>query len=197
MSKERNRVLKLFESYVRFEKRYVLTVATIMLIGATTIMLMEGIGRTFFDTSFFWAEESVRYLVLWAFFLTLGCAGHAGQHIRTDLVVEHCPRPVRQFASAVACLLGLVFCGLLVYAAIPQVERYHSLGMLTDSSLNLPLWVLFLVLPVGAVMWGVFYLHGLVRVLSGHDAFVDSHHDDVPLEMSDDLSSNPRKSEQA
>ncbi|GAB3678145.1 TRAP transporter small permease [Salinisphaera aquimarina] len=191
MSKDRNIVLKLFESYARFEKKYVLSVATIMLLAATAIMLMEGIGRTFFDTSFFWAEESVRYLVLWAFFLTLGCAGHAGQHIRTDLVVEHLWTPLRRVASAVACLLGMVFCGMLIYAAIPQIERYHSLGMLTDSSLNLPLWVLFLVLPVGAFLWGLFYLHGLMRVLSGHEAFVNSH-DDTALDMTDDVTSSDR-----
>lgn len=190
MSAHRNRVLRAFEWFAKFERRFILSIATVMLIAATVIMLGEGIGRTFFETSFFWAEESVRYLVLCAFFLTLGCAGHAGRHIRTDLVVERFPPGVRRGLGGLVCLLGLASCAILIYASVPQIERYYSLGMTTNSSLDLPMWALFTVLPVGAVLWAIYYLHALCRALSGLDPFADCHSEleswaAVPAEKAD------------
>src|SRR5690606_23324087 len=71
--------------------RLVLAVATIMALGATSIMVLEGFSRYVLNISYFWAEESVRFLMVWAFFLTLGVAGFRQYHIRTELLVQRLP----------------------------------------------------------------------------------------------------------
>lgn len=154
-----------------FERKVLLNVATVMFLVSTAIMLFEGISRAAFDSSAFWAEESVRYLMIWAFFLTLGVAGNAGNHIRTELLVERLSPRLKSICHVASSLAGIAFCGLLFYASLPQVHRYYTMGMMTESNLDLPLWFLFLVMPLGALLFLTYYLRCLVTALKGGDPF--------------------------
>lgn len=155
----------------RFESNVLLNIATIMFVGSCLVMLFEGGSRAFFDSSFFWAEESVRYLMVWAFFLTLGISGRAGHHIRTDLLVELMRPRLRRWANVLSSVAGIGFSVLLFCASIPQLERYHSMGMMTESNLNLPLWLLFMIMPIGAVLLATYYVRCLVKAMRGENPF--------------------------
>ncbi|NMG01641.1 TRAP transporter small permease subunit [Azoarcus taiwanensis] len=158
----------------RFESGLLLSGATVLFLSATVIMLYEAVGRAFLNTSYFWAEEAVRYLMVWAFFLTVGAAGTAGHHIRTDLLVERLGRRAQQVCHFLASLTGLGFSGVLFYASLPQVQRYYTMGMMTESNLDLPLWALFLAMPIGAVLFFAYYLSCLLRTLKGENPFAAS-----------------------
>ncbi len=155
----------------RFERGPLTALATIMFLAATLVMLVEAGGRAFFDHSWFWAEEAVRFLIVWAFFLTLGAAGAGGYHIRSDLAVRLLGRRLRVVAGALAALIGLGFSAILFWGAIPQVRRYYTMGMLSESNLELPMWLVFMAMPIGALLFGVFYLRLLARAVRGQDPF--------------------------
>lgn len=159
--------------WVRFETGPLTAIATVMFLGAVVIMLCESAGRAFFDHSAFWAEEAVRFLVVWAFFLTLGAAGSAGYHIRSDLLVTHLGRRAKLAAGGIAALAGLGFAIVLLIGSIPQVQRYYTMGMTSDSNLELPMWLVFLAMPIGAIFLAIFYLRLLARVARGTDPFAD------------------------
>lgn len=159
----------------RFEFGPLLSGATALFLAAVAIMLMEAFCRAFLDTSFFWAEESVRYLMVWAFFLTLGVAGTEGHHIRTDLLVDRFGPRGRQIADVLASLVGTAFSGLLFFASIPQVHRYYTMGMRTESNLDLPMWLLFLIMPIGALLYLSYYLRALWCALRGGMPFAAGH----------------------
>lgn len=161
--------------WVRFETGALLGFATILFLTATAIMLVEGVGRSFFDESYFWAEEAVRYLMVWAFFLTLGAAGTAGNHIRTELLVERMPAGIRKAMNVLASVVGICFSGALLYASFPQIHRYYTMGMMTESNLDLPMWFLFLAMPLGATLLLVYYIRCLISVLRGEDPFTATH----------------------
>ncbi len=155
----------------RFESGVLLGGATVMFLSATTIMLVEAYGRAFLNTSYFWAEEAVRYLMVWAFFMTLGAAGSAGHHIRTDLLVDRLGPKLQKACHFLASAIGLGFCGFLFFASIPQLERYYTMGMMTESNLDIPLWVLFLAMPIGAALFFTYYLSCLWRTLKGENPY--------------------------
>lgn len=157
--------------WMLFERKVLLNIATVMFLLSTLIMLYEGFSRAVFDSSSFWAEEGVRYLMIWAFFLTLGVTGNAGHHIRTELLVEKLGPRLKSACHVLSSLVGVAFCGLLFYAALPQVHRYYTMGMMTESNLDLPLWLLFLVMPLGALLFLAYYLRCLVIALKGQDPF--------------------------
>lgn len=156
---------------MRFERRVLLNIATALALLATGIMLMEALSRSALSHSYFWAEESVRYLMIWAFFLTLGAAGRAGHMIRTEMLVERLSPGLQKAANVLTTALGVLFSVILLYASVPQVLRYRSMGMMTESNLDLPMWVLFLAMPLGAILMGIYYLGALREALRGNDPY--------------------------
>ena len=162
----------------RLESRLFVNIGVVMFLAATGIMLVEAAGRAFFNHSFFWAEEAVRYLFVWAFFLNIGVAGSKGYHIRTGMVVDLLGPKLKIAANGLVCLLGTTFGVILFIASIPHLQRFYKLGMMTESNLDLPLWVLFLAVPIGSVLLCIYYLGALWVTVKGGDAFdVDHSHD--------------------
>lgn len=155
----------------RFESGPVLTIASILFGASTLIMLSEGLNRSLRDVSFFWAEESVRFLMLWAFFLTLGVAGRRGHHIRTELLVDHVPHGPRRVMHLLSVAAGLLFAAVLFGASLPQLARYYTMGMMSESDLDIPQWVIFLAMPLGASLLFGYYVHCLLVFLRGGDPF--------------------------
>lgn len=156
----------------RFECGLLLSAATLLAVAATGIMLTEAFSRGFLGHSYFWAEESVRYLMIWAFFLAIGATGRNGMHIRTEMLVAALPPWGQWVCNMLASLAGLVFSLIMLFASVPQVERYYTMGMMTESTLDLPMWALFLAMPIGAVLLAIYYAGGLVRAWKGKDPFL-------------------------
>ncbi|MBV7481572.1 TRAP transporter small permease [Bordetella sp. BOR01] len=160
--------------------RLVLAAGTILALAATAIMILEGFSRYALNVSYFWAEESVRFLMVWAFFLTLGVAGFRQCHIRTELLVQRLPRAVQRVVWLVSCAAGMLFAFILAYSSIPQVQRFYSMGMVSESSLELPMWILFLAMPVGGVALFLYYACAAWYAWRWGDPFAPEPVDDDP-----------------
>lgn len=158
----------------RFESGPVLSIASLLFIASTGVMLSEGINRSTRDISFFWAEESVRFLMIWAFFLTLGAAGRHGLHIRTEMLVDAMGPRVRRLMHLGAVVAGLGFTAALFGASFPQLVRYYTMGMMSESNLDIPQWVVFCAMPLGAALWFGYYLRCLVSWIRGEDPFTSA-----------------------
>ena len=170
-----------------FEHRWLLSLATILALLSTAIMLSEAFNRGFMNRSFFWAEESVRYLMIWAFFLTIGAAGRGGYHIRTEMLVDMLPAGPRRFCNLLASVAGLGFSVILFTASLPQVHRYFTMGMMTESNLDLPMWLLFLAMPIGALLMAGYYLGCLIRAFNGTEPFGAQPGAGAPADAPDEL----------
>lgn len=162
--------------------KIVLSVSTLMMLTGTLIMVVEGFSRFFLGVSYFWAEEAVRFLLVWAFFLSLGIAGFRQLHIRTELLVSKLP-PVFQKASWIlACSMGLIFASILAYSSIAQVRRYYTIGMLSESNLELPMWIVFLAMPVGGTALFIYYAYALWYTIRWGDPFGSELYVEVDLD---------------
>ncbi|WP_353149903.1 TRAP transporter small permease [Pollutimonas bauzanensis] len=165
--------------------RLILAIATAMALTATCIMVVEGLSRFFLNVSYFWAEESVRYLMVWAIFLTLGIAGFRQYHIRTELLVQRLPEWLQKACWVLSSAAGMAFAAIVGYASIAQVQRYYTMNMLSESNLQMPMWIIFLAMPIGAMLLFVYYAWAAAYALCGVDPFmpsVSSAGDDVVLE---------------
>ena len=159
------------------ESRVLWPIATVILLVAVSIMMFEALGRFFFSSSFFWAEEAVRFLVVWSMFLTMAIAGRQNRHIRTEILVSRLPPFFRRLANGIACLTGVAFSGFLLWGSGIQLQQYHWLGMMTESTLDLPMWVIYAVVPIGAALLLAHYVGSLASVVAGHDPFAGNDHD--------------------
>lgn len=138
--------------------RSILGIASLALLAAMLLMIYEGSARYLADTSYDWVEEVVRFLLVWAFFATLGVAGFRHCHIRTEMLLARLSRPVQRLTWLFACLVGMAYATILAGSSLAQLQRYYVTRMVSDSTLELPMWPVFLALPVGSVLLFAYYV---------------------------------------
>lgn len=134
---------------------YHLTRALIALCsGAALLLACEGMLARYVTEAltFDWTGEVVIFLVIWAVFLSASELAGRGAHIRVDLVTRLLPRPARRFFGVIAALLGIVVGVTLVWSGALVVQGAIDWDERTTSSLQLPLWLYYLSLPVGAAL---------------------------------------------
>ncbi len=152
--------------------RVLVATGTVLMLTATVIMIVEGMSRYFLDQSYFWAEESVRFLMIWAFGLTLGAAGFRQLHIRTELLVQSLPAAAQRLCWLIGCATGIGFALILIVSSIPQTLRYYTMGVVSESQMELPMWLLYLAMPVAGLGLLLYYLKSAVLAWRGQDPFL-------------------------
>lgn len=149
----------------------ILTVATLFMALAVVTMFFEAVSRSAFSVSHWWAEELVRFSVIWSVLLAAGVASRRGHFIRMDLLVNALGPRGRRLCAWLAALAGLAFCAALLHASIQSIQHLARIGMRTESNLDLPLWLVRLALPVGIAGYGLYFVAATVELARGGDPF--------------------------
>ena len=89
------------------------------------------------------------------------------------LIDTFSPR-ARHICDLVAVVAGVLFSALLLVAGALQVRQLHRNGMLTESTLDWPLWIVQIIMPIGAGLLLIFYVGALLRGLRGRPPFAKS-----------------------
>jgi len=152
-----------------FDTHILANVATAMMMLALGIMFFEASGRSLTSRSHWWAEESVRFLVVWAVLLALSPATRQHHFIRMDLLVMIAGPRLRLALGWINAIAGLIFAITLTWTGILAVRHLMRIRMMTDSNLDLPMWLIHLALPIGAALWGVHFLISFYALWRGHD----------------------------
>jgi TRAP-type C4-dicarboxylate transport system permease small subunit len=88
----------------------------------------------------------LRNLVLWIGFIGATLATREGKHINIDVVSRSLPPLARPLVEAGIHLFSFVICGLLTYASLKFVM--NEAEMKTMTFVNIPAWILELILPL-------------------------------------------------
>ncbi|WP_185805220.1 TRAP transporter small permease [Pontivivens nitratireducens] len=155
--------------WVFFEERIILNLATILMCAAMGVMFYEAMSRSLFAESYWWAEELVRFLVVWSVMMGLGVATRHHHFIRMDLLLDMLPPWARMASSWLNCLIGLGFSGILIYAGIVEVRHMAYIGMMTDSNLDLPLWFVRMATPIGGTLFALHFIGSMYALTRGVD----------------------------
>lgn len=129
----------------RYFERIILT-ASLSVMAA--VLLAQVFMRYFMRSPFVWSEELARYILVWAAILGVSLAVREGRHIRVDfLPMVLGPRSQTLF-MVIAHLGVLVFSAVIVWESLPLIQRLRMIGQ-TSPALNVPMWTVYLAVPVG------------------------------------------------
>ena len=119
----------------------------------TLAVLAQVFGRYVFNYSISWTEETARYAQIWVVLMGAGIAMRRGLHVAVDALAAMLPLRWARALSILIALGALWFLGVVVYGSLPLIE----LGWLFETSpvLQLPMWVIYLSLPLGAAYFAL------------------------------------------
>lgn len=150
-----------------FEEKVILNISTALLLASMLFMFYEAAGRSIFSVSHWWAEELVRFLIVWSVLLSFGVASRKGNFIRMELIYDKFPHSIKIFLNLINCIGGLIFCAVLMIAGYEQVAHLEKIGMMTDSNLNIELWLVRSILPICGLLYSIYFIRSGISLLKG------------------------------
>ena len=130
---------------------------------SVTWMLVEALCREFFSKSFAISEELIVFTLMWAVFLNLAQSGREKYHISVDLFTRRMPSIIRDMVGILSAVLSLFYAVILIIASVQFIRHLYRMGFISESPLQLPMWIVCLSVTVGAVLLSFYYFERLFQ----------------------------------
>jgi TRAP-type C4-dicarboxylate transport system permease small subunit len=141
----------------------------VLLMAANSIANVA--GRFFFSQSIYFSEELNQFLIVLITFVGLGYAARKGRHIRMSAVYDQLSDRNRKILMVIIATVTSVIMFVLAYYAYEYVSRVARLGKVTPS-LQLPLYLTYIWVPIGFFITGLQYALTVVSNLRRPDIYL-------------------------
>jgi len=145
------------------QQKIVSTFAICLFIISVTWMLVESISREFLSKSFNFSEEVVIFSLVWAVLLTLGESGLKNYHVSVDLFANKLKGRGRRISRILVYIISSFYALFLIYAGVDYIQHLYNTGITSSSSLKLPMYFVFLSVPVGFFFLFLYYIQKLIE----------------------------------
>ncbi|SEG78563.1 TRAP transporter small permease [Marinobacterium lutimaris] len=157
---------------------------SVILMAVNTIANV--IGRFAFGESLFFSEEVNRILIILITFAGIGYAARHGRHIRMSAIYDALPPSVRKVFMVVIAIISSLCLFALCYFSVLYIDKVASSGRVLPS-LQIPVYWIYLWVPVGFFVTGVQYALTAVKNLMQKDIYLSTKvlegYDDTEVEL--------------
>jgi TRAP-type C4-dicarboxylate transport system permease small subunit len=124
---------------------------SMILLAAGQILL-----RNLFEMGLFWADPTLRLMVLWLALLGAIAATHDDRHIRIDLFSRFLSQRGRQISHSINDLFSAAVCAVISWHAARLVYFEWQDG--TELFGSLPAWLGEIIIPIGFAIMAIRFL---------------------------------------
>ena len=149
----------------------VMLAAGVLLMATNTVANV--VGRFIFQNSLFFSEELNRILIILITFAGISYAARQGRHIRMSAIYDALPPKARKLMMIVIALVTAVFMFGLCYYALQYIMTQAGRGRVLPS-LQIPVWVTLVWVPVGFFMTGLQYLLTAIKNILSRDIYLST-----------------------
>lgn len=148
----------------RYAKRVEDILIEAMLFLMLAMVLAQILLRNIFQTGIAGGDDLIRHLVLWIGFLGAAIATRSSSHVKIDVAARLLPEFWRRVSGAATNLFSFGVCCILTWASATFVYiEYQVHGH--SPFLNLPVWVMQLILPAGYLIIGLRFARNGVKLI--------------------------------
>jgi C4-dicarboxylate transporter DctQ subunit len=126
----------------------------LLIASASIILFANVIARYVLNSGIPWADEIVRYQIVWMVFLGGSVAARQGSHIGIDILVQMAPAEIGRVIRLAIHAVSVLFCCVLVYYGIELTAQSRAYGQVS-TALQAPMWLFQLAIPVGGALMAV------------------------------------------
>lgn len=150
----------------------VMLAAGVLLMAANTIANV--VGRFVFQSSLFFSEELNRVLIIMITFAGISYAARHGRHIRMSAIYDALPSKLRKPLMIVIALVTAVFMFGLAWYSLQYILTQAGRGRVLPS-LQIPVWLIYVWVPVGFFMTGAQYLLTAIKNMIQRDIYLSTN----------------------
>lgn len=117
---------------------------------AVIVIMISVIGRRI-GSAPPWAEEAVRYLIIWITFIGSGVCFRRGAHYGVDVIRRVNNPGFQKFIGTFVILASAIFAVLLVIFGWKYTSFAMTSGQKT-AALGWPIWIVYISVPIGGIL---------------------------------------------
>jgi TRAP-type C4-dicarboxylate transport system permease small subunit len=140
-----------------------LVAASVMLV----ITCYDVFMRYFFAKPTSWAVELSAVLLVYMGFICAAELVRRGQHIDMSVLVTRLSKRTQKRVDVFDSVLVILFCAVLVWMGSKATLSTYKYGMYMAGEFHMPLWVIYIVIPLGALFVGLEYLLHIIEMKNG------------------------------
>jgi len=152
--------MKRIRRFFHFIEKIEIGVCIFFLFWMTLIVILQVFSRYLFNYSFVWAEELVRYLMIWMVMIGAALVQSVNDHIRIDYLPMLAGPRVRRAMETIFRLFTLVF---IIILTVKGIKIAYFNRLFESSGLRISMLWPNLALPLGGILIGVYTGKALVQ----------------------------------
>ena len=134
-----------------------------LLASASLVLFANVVARYFFNWGVSWAEELVRYEIIWMVFIGGSVAARKGIHIGIDILATFSPPRIRRVIHLVINAISLAFCVFVSVMGFDLVTQAKMFGQVAPA-LQIPIWIVQMAIPIGGSLMALRFLERFISV---------------------------------
>jgi TRAP-type C4-dicarboxylate transport system permease small subunit len=138
-------------------------VAGVLLVASVLLNFANVVGRYFFNSSIFWAEEIMLFLMVGCVFFGNGAVAWSGRQIRMDVIIGMMPRKAREALDLFSELLLILTALLIVVFSWPVIRDLWAFDQRSQSA-DVPMVLPQAMVPIGL---SIMALLVVIRLVTG------------------------------
>ena len=147
-------MIRFLQSFNRWLSLAGVTLTSLSIVGLVGLVLVEIIGRSFFDYSTMIADEYSGYLYLSIVFLGLAYGLNHQSHIRITIITSRLGKEANRWIDTAIGVAGMGMMAVVIYYTWLLVEDTKSMDMVSESVSQTPLYLTQIPMLVGsALLW--------------------------------------------
>ena len=174
MMKKLVRMLQAVDNGIAWLEKAALGVGVL---GMTTVSIANVFMRNVMGQSLTFADELNQALIILVTFLGVGFAARQGRHIRMTALFDQLGRLPRKITMMLVAASTAALLFTLAWYSLDYAMHTRNTGSVTPS-LQIPLWLVYSVAPIGLAVGGIQYVMTLLRNLVSHDVYISFTHKD-------------------
>lgn len=131
------------------------------------------VSRFVFGSSIMFSGELNRILIIMITFAGIGYAARHGRHIRMSAIYDALPVGGRKVLMIIISLFTALVMFFLLYFSVTYMIGLYERGRVLPS-LGLPIWMIYIWVPLGFLVTGIQYLLTAVKNVTSRDVYLST-----------------------
>jgi C4-dicarboxylate transporter DctQ subunit len=155
----------------------------IVFVSALAVLSVNIILRQFFSSGLEWAEEYMRYAVIWVTFIGCAICAEDDLHVGIDIIFQISPPKVKKILKIICMSLSTVFCVMFVQFSIRNTALLYN-TMQRSPVMLLPMWIIYVSMPLGSMLSALQYgMKTIFSVLKKTEGYADKPQGDGKIDI--------------
>ena len=135
----------------------------ICMLFTTGLLFANVLLRYFFSSAIFWAEEVLRYCIVWMTFIGASTCVKEDSHICIDILSGMLKPRGKKVLNVVLNLAGVAFGVIFLVISYRFVTQIQATNQVSATIGNVPMYLIYLCFPISFVLYIIRSAEGVVR----------------------------------